>query len=108
MREKGLPIEVLELQRTIVAFAWEPYGTRFAMIHSDGGPRPDVSFYDMGSKNVKELSMNTKDLSMMLTFFCAATLSKRPASHLFWSPRSFSRFCRYLPPANPESPSELI
>merc|ERR1711988_1885752 len=71
MREKGLPIEVLELQRTIVAFAWEPYGTRFAMIHSDGGPRPDVSFYDMGSKNVKELT----------------TLSKRPASHLFWSPR---------------------
>lgn len=26
MREKGIPIEVLELQRTITAFSWEPSG----------------------------------------------------------------------------------
>lgn len=49
IKERDIPIEVLELDNKndkIIAFAWEPKGHRFAVIHGDG-PRPDVSFYSM-------------------------------------------------------------
>lgn len=72
MREKGVPIEVLELNQNIVAFAWEPAGSRFSIIHSnDTNTRPDISFYSMEGTQFKHLK----------------TLEKRPANHLFWSPR---------------------
>ena len=34
MRSKNIPVEVLEVKDTILAFAWEPIGHRFAIIHS--------------------------------------------------------------------------
>ena len=49
VKEPNCPMEVLELpdkNQKIVAFAWEPKGHRFAVIHGDGA-RPDVSFYTM-------------------------------------------------------------
>ncbi|KAJ6373262.1 hypothetical protein OIU76_027570 [Salix suchowensis] len=49
IKERDIPIEVLELDNKndkIIAFAWEPKGHRFAVIHGDN-PRPDVSFYSM-------------------------------------------------------------
>ncbi|KAG6395119.1 hypothetical protein SASPL_145711 [Salvia splendens] len=51
IKERDIPIEVLELDNKndkIIAFAWEPKGHRFAVIHGDN-PRPDVSFYSMRS-----------------------------------------------------------
>lgn len=42
-------MEVLELPKKtdkIIAFAWEPQGTRFAVVHGDG-PRYNISFYSM-------------------------------------------------------------
>jgi len=74
LREKNVPIEVLEIKQSIIAFAWEPHGTRFAIIHSsETNPKefPDVSFYGLEGTQLKHLK----------------TLEKRPASHLFWSPR---------------------
>jgi translation initiation factor 3 subunit B len=73
LREKGVPIEVLELSnQTINAFAWEPEGKRFAIIHTgEAATRPDVSFYEMAANQFKHLK----------------TFEKRPANHLFWSPR---------------------
>lgn len=57
IKERDIPIEVLELENKndkIIAFAWEPKGHRFAVIHCDNtssnnNPRPDVSFYSMRS-----------------------------------------------------------
>jgi len=72
MKEKNVPIEVLELKHSIIAFAWEPNGSRFAIIHSSESAKcPDVSFYGLEGTQLKHLK----------------TLEKRPASHLFWSPR---------------------
>ncbi len=70
-------MEVLELENKtekIVAFAWEPNGHRFAVIHGEGA-RPDVSFYSMrdpatGASKLKHL----------------ATLKGKSANALFWSP----------------------
>jgi len=59
----------------VLAFAWEPKGLRFAIIHSDvsGAARTDVSFYSMGSK------YNGKCTSIK-------TLEKKACSTLWWSP----------------------
>ena len=49
VRRGGAGAQVLELENKnekIVAFAWEPKGHRFAIIHGDG-PRPDITFYTM-------------------------------------------------------------
>jgi translation initiation factor 3 subunit B len=73
--EKGCPMEVLELENKsekIVAFAWEPKGHRFAIIHGDG-PRPDITFYTMEDKlgRVKKIG----------------TLKGKSANTLYWSPQ---------------------
>ncbi|KAL5559619.1 hypothetical protein UlMin_035830 [Ulmus minor] len=72
IKERDIPIEVLELENKndkIIAFAWEPKGHRFAIIHGDN-PRPDISFYSMQASRVAKL----------------ATLKGKQANALFWSP----------------------
>ncbi|XP_038695162.1 eukaryotic translation initiation factor 3 subunit B-like [Tripterygium wilfordii] len=76
IKERDIPIEVLELDNKndkIIAFAWEPKGHRFAVIHGDS-PRPDVSFYSMRTAH------NTGRVSKL------ATLKGKQANALFWSP----------------------
>ncbi|KAG0491990.1 hypothetical protein HPP92_005388 [Vanilla planifolia] len=44
IKERHIPIEILELENKndkIVAFAWEPKGHRFAIIHGDGA-KPEI------------------------------------------------------------------
>ncbi|MBA0771804.1 hypothetical protein Gotri_007276 [Gossypium trilobum] len=76
IKERDIPIEVLELDNKndkIIAFAWEPKGHRFAVIHGDN-PRPDISFYSMkSSHNLGRVSKLT-------------TLKGKQANALFWSP----------------------
>ncbi|KAI3449011.1 hypothetical protein Pfo_005676 [Paulownia fortunei] len=76
IKERDIPIEVLELENKndkIIAFAWEPKGHRFAVIHGDN-PRPDVSFYSMHSGS------NTGRVSKL------TTLKGKQANSLYWSP----------------------
>ncbi|PSN32301.1 Eukaryotic translation initiation factor 3 subunit B [Blattella germanica] len=44
MREKQIPVDSVEIKEVIHAFAWEPIGSKFAIIHGDG-PNISVSFY---------------------------------------------------------------
>ncbi|CAH1448148.1 unnamed protein product [Lactuca virosa] len=72
IKERDIPIEVFELENKndkIIAFAWEPKGHRFAIIHGDN-PRPDISFYSMKGGKVSKLT----------------TLKQKQANALFWSP----------------------
>ncbi|XP_073001132.1 eukaryotic translation initiation factor 3 subunit B-like [Typha latifolia] len=76
IKERDIPIEVLELDNKndkIIAFAWEPKGHRFAVIHGDS-PRPDISFYSMRSAH------NTGRVSKL------TTLKSKQANALYWSP----------------------
>eukprot|EP00735_Rhodelphis_limneticus_P011188 TRINITY_DN4255_c0_g1::TRINITY_DN4255_c0_g1_i1::g.7917::m.7917 TRINITY_DN4255_c0_g1::TRINITY_DN4255_c0_g1_i1::g.7917 ORF type:complete len:678 (+),score=197.77,sp/Q9C5Z1/EIF3B_ARATH/41.52/1e-175,eIF2A/PF08662.6/0.12,eIF2A/PF08662.6/2.2e+02,eIF2A/PF08662.6/8.6e-48,RRM_1/PF00076.17/9e-07,RRM_6/PF14259.1/2e-05,WD40/PF00400.27/1.2e+03,WD40/PF00400.27/1.7,WD40/PF00400.27/41,WD40/PF00400.27/1.8e+03,WD40/PF00400.27/3e+03,WD40/PF00400.27/3.3e+03,IKI3/PF04762.7/0.00098,Lactonase/PF10282.4/0.13,Lactonase/ len=73
MREKGLPVEVIEINSAIQSFAWEPKGHRFAVIHGEGA-KPDVSFYTM---------IRSKDNKIKLL----AKLDKKSASNICWSPQ---------------------
>ena len=75
IKERDIPIEVLELDNKddkIIAFAWEPKGHRFAVIHGDG-PKPDISFYCMQAANTSRVSKLT-------------TLKSREANALYWCP----------------------
>jgi len=74
MRKKDIPVEVLEHKDAIIAFAWEPFGKRFGVIHGEA-PRPSVSFYSL------------EDTKVVLI----KTLEKKAANHIFWSPRG--AFC---------------
>lgn len=56
----------------IIAFAWEPKGHRFAVIHGDN-PKPDVSIYSMRTGQNSRVSKLT-------------TLKGKQANALFWSP----------------------
>ncbi|KAA8515782.1 hypothetical protein F0562_018607 [Nyssa sinensis] len=76
IKERDIPIEVLELENKndkIIAFAWEPKGHRFAVIHGDS-PRPDISFYSMRSTH------NTGRVSKL------TALKGKQANALYWSP----------------------
>jgi len=72
IREKEFPVEHLELEDYVIAFAWEPKGIKFAIIHAESlnSSRPNISFYSMGDRKLEKL----------------ATLERRPANHLSWSP----------------------
>lgn len=70
IREKDIPIEHLEMKDAITAFAWEPKGYKFAIIHGEA-PKPNVSFYTMEGKEFKHIK----------------TLEKRSANQLHWSPQ---------------------
>ncbi|KAI3862385.1 hypothetical protein MKW92_010092 [Papaver armeniacum] len=76
MKERDIPIEVLELENksgNIIDFAWEPKGHRFAIIHGDAR-KVDVSFYSMRT------ATNTGRVSKL------TTLQAKNASELHWSP----------------------
>jgi translation initiation factor 3 subunit B len=76
IRDKGVPVEVSEFDKdtAVIAFAWEPKGIRYGIIHGvAGGQRTDVSFYTMGSKYNGKVSL-------------VKTLEKKACSTLWWSP----------------------
>lgn len=73
MRDKDIPIEIAEIKDQIIAFAWEPKGSRFAIIHGEGN-RTDVSFYSMGDTTGGRVTL-------------LQTLEKKGANCLFWSPQ---------------------
>lgn len=46
MREKQIPVDSVEIKEPIHAFAWEPVGSKFAIIHGEI-PSVNVSFYEV-------------------------------------------------------------
>ena len=72
IKERDIPIEVLEIKDSVVAFAWEPKGHRFCLVHGEQ-PRPDISFYTMLKEGKAAVSL-------------LKTLEKKPVNELFWSP----------------------
>ncbi|KAK6171444.1 hypothetical protein SNE40_019633 [Patella caerulea] len=70
VREKLIPVDKVETKDQVMAFAWEPTGSRFAFIHQDS-PKINVTVYKMKPDGKVEL---------------LKTLEKRVANHLFWSP----------------------
>merc|ERR1711871_117114 len=75
VKERDVPVDVVEMKDNVMAFAWEPKGYRFAIIHGESaGSRPNVSLYSMKGAKKGDDVLHLK------------TLEKRPANTLFWSP----------------------
>ena len=77
LREKDVPVEVLELDEPVSVFQWErcsaagaESASRFAIIHGEASKSPSVSIYSV-KKNIKKL----------------VQFDQQPANQLFWSPR---------------------
>ncbi|KAG8197535.1 hypothetical protein JTE90_007271 [Oedothorax gibbosus] len=70
MREKQIPVDSAEIKENITAFAWEPVGNKFAVIHGDS-PQINVSFY--GIKPGGTVSLLKK-------------FERKQCNRLFWSP----------------------
>lgn len=71
MREKDIPVDSVEIKELILAFAWEPVGTKFAIIHGEPN-MANVSFYEVKKGQKPNL---------------VKKLEKKACGHLFWSPR---------------------
>lgn len=60
---KNIPIEAVELSKdNVIAFSFEPKGTRFAIIHADAtqaAARPNVSIYNIEPAKIVLLSIGT-------------------------------------------------
>lgn len=69
MKQKGVPVETLELHEPVITFCWEPKGHRCCIVH--GNPSaPDVTFHQMKTKKMVKLK----------------TFEKIPANYIKWSP----------------------
>lgn len=75
LREKQIPVDTLELKEAVSAFAWEPHGDKFAIIHGEN-PKINVSFY----------SCHKGGRTTLLK-----TFEKKQVNSIFWSPRG--QFC---------------
>eukprot|EP00164_Ancoracysta_twista_P002855 GFYU01003799.1.p1 GENE.GFYU01003799.1~~GFYU01003799.1.p1 ORF type:complete len:687 (-),score=239.15 GFYU01003799.1:170-2230(-) len=73
VHEKNIPVEVLEMKDAVHAFAWEPHGVRFAVIHGEL-PRPDISFFSMEKQSTGKIKEVGK-------------VEKKSVNCLFWSPK---------------------
>eukprot|EP00126_Sphaerothecum_destruens_P008932 Sdes_comp20388_c0_seq2m14302 len=74
IREKQVPVDVIELKDTVTGFAWEPHGSRFGIIHTENS-KISVSFYLM------ELPKNGGKVKLL------RTLEKKQVNKLYWSPK---------------------
>jgi translation initiation factor 3 subunit B len=107
LNEPNVPVEMLDIKDAVMAFVWEPRGTRFALIHAENpsSTKVNVSFYDMMKKN--EVAQATKKVlgggipggkkskakkaAENATTFVAEvnlieTLEAKQCNCLFWSP----------------------
>merc|ERR1711957_692243 len=96
LEDSGVPVEMLDVKDAVMAFAWEPNGSRFAMIHAENpsSTKVNVSFYDMnkkaslsdaGSKKGKgKKSADTNAIVAEVTKL--ETLEGKQCNCLFWSP----------------------
>ncbi len=70
MREKQIPVDSVEIKESVHAFAWEPVGTKFAIIHGESQAL-NVSFYSVTTGQTPTLMKKYE---------------RKTANHLFWSP----------------------
>jgi len=63
-------VEVLDIEDSVLYFAWEPNAKRFGVIHGDG-QRNTARFYELKNNKLQLISQ----------------LAERTANCLFWSPR---------------------
>lgn len=91
LREASVPVDMLDMPDSVMAFAFEPNGSRFAMIHAEHNQatKVNVSFYDMMKREVKETT-NKKgsgtQYQQVPELTKIQTLEGKQCNSIFWSP----------------------
>jgi len=92
VHEPGIPVEMLDIKDAVMAFAWEPKGSRFAMIHAENpsSTKVNVSFYDMNKVVEVTPSLTSKAKKTEMTVVAEVnkveTLEGKQCNCFFWSP----------------------
>ena len=77
---------MLELKDSVMAFAWEPKGHRFVLIHGErdifeGSAKPNVSFYSMKKEEKLDITLISEPPAPTLTERARALPHKDAARH---------------------------
>lgn len=84
LREKDVPVQVIEIKDAVVAFAWEPAGSRFALITSND---PNLANPLPGQMPKTALSFYAYD-QRKGDFLLVKTLAdNKSCNNLYWSPK---------------------
>ena len=97
VREKNIPVEVLEVKDTVIAFAWEPKGERFTTVMTAdainperglAGLRTTLNFYTL-DKGTKTAGISNFKLIRMfkLDKTDEGAVDKKSLNSIFWSPK---------------------
>jgi translation initiation factor 3 subunit B len=92
LNEAGVPVEMLDTKDAVMALAWEPRGSRFAMIHAENptASKVNVSFYDMMKQadvlTVKGGKKGPQSPARIPELNKVETLAGRGCNFIFWSP----------------------
>jgi translation initiation factor 3 subunit B len=100
LRDQGIPVEMLDIKDAVMALAFEPRGSRFAIIHAENpsASKVNVSFYDM-MKKTEVISVATKgakkgqqqkQIQVIPELNLVETLQGKQCNMLFWSPAGSS------------------
>mmetsp|Transcript_52631 Transcript_52631/g.77998 ORF Transcript_52631/g.77998 Transcript_52631/m.77998 type:complete len:119 (+) Transcript_52631:1343-1699(+) len=70
LRDAGIPVEMLDIKDAVMAFAWQPAGSKFCMIHAENpsSTKVSVSFYDMNkmAEMKTKISLHSKKMNVEL------------------------------------------
>ena len=83
VREKQIPIQVIEIKDEIIEFAWEPKGDRFALITSND---PALGTDTLGATIKTSVSFYQLD-PRKGDFIHLKTIEGRTTNKIYWSPR---------------------
>ncbi|CEI87545.1 hypothetical protein G6F70_008083 [Rhizopus microsporus] len=90
VNQKGVPVETIDLKDPMIAFAWEPYGDRFAVITTSDpnfGATPAHGQAPATIKTDVKFFYLDKSKKSASGFRLMKTLEKKTANYLFWSPK---------------------
>ena len=98
VNEPGVPVEMLDVKDAVMSFAWEPQGSRFAIIHAENptSTKVNVTFYDMyktielekkkGGGGNKKGGGGAKEKQVVAEVNLVETLEGKQCNCIFWSP----------------------
>lgn len=94
VNEPGVPVEMLDVKDAVMSFAWEPQGSRFAIIHAENptSTKVNVTFYDMfktilqDKKDKGKKTGGGKEKQIVSEVNLVETLEGKQCNCIFWSP----------------------
>jgi translation initiation factor 3 subunit B len=89
VNEPGIPVEMLDVKDAVMAFAWEPNGSRFAILHAENptSTKVNVTFYDMVRTSEPDKKSKKKNEKQIVSEVNKVeTLEGKQCNCIFWSP----------------------